>query len=459
MFSDTISCLIFVAGDAMLLACWCVFMANYVKVSCDQHTAATNRRDTHAGRLRRLKSSKTFEVRFSVAEMKISGGGGGGGCRDVSSLLSVWESHVKKHRQRQKKEQERKDRSALTRIEQQWQYRLYCRTRDTRQRNVFDNSLNTSTHNTHSVERRAGEGPEGKVLDGPDAGADALLFRLSGEQWQDLPGDLQWKTFLLEWHVSGTKIQKLPDYLASFSLVRVLHLAKNKLEELPLDIGKLLELRELNVSYNRLSAVPAQLGMCRNLERLELAGNRNLSELPFELSSLKRLAHLDIAENGFASIPVCALRMSALRFLDLSDNRLSDLPQDMDRLHSLATLFLHNNRLSYLPQCLTNIATLKMVVVSGDHLVCVPTQLCSSPNIKFIRLYASPASDDNTTKKTKADVRGKRRGRRAGRQEEDDEEETKDSREKEFMAAYVSTLEDREEVPYSTTKVNISCLL
>lgn len=50
-----------------------------------------------------------------------------------------------------------------------------------------------------------------------------------------------------------------------------------------------------------------------------------------QLSSLKQLVHLDISENRFASIPICALRMSRLQLLDLSNNQLSDLPQDMDR--------------------------------------------------------------------------------------------------------------------------------
>lgn len=45
----------------------------------------------------------------------------------------------------------------------------------------------------------------------------------------------------------------------------------------------------------------------------------------------QQLIHLDIAENRFASIPICTLRMSCLRLLDLSNNRLTDLPQDMDR--------------------------------------------------------------------------------------------------------------------------------
>ena len=50
-----------------------------------------------------------------------------------------------------------------------------------------------------------------------------------------------------------------------------------------------------------------------------------------QLSDLKQLVHLDIAENKFVSIPICALRMHNLQLLDLSHNSLTDLPQDMDR--------------------------------------------------------------------------------------------------------------------------------
>ncbi|XP_077570734.1 leucine-rich repeat-containing protein 2 [Stigmatopora nigra] len=382
---------------------------------------------------------------------------GTSGLSNVSSLLSVWECRVKKHRQHQKKEQERKERSALARIEQQWHYHIYSRTLTAQQRNL----LNSYLQNTHSAELKvAGEGQQLEVLAKQDEVADgeALLFYLSGEQWKDFPKDLEWKTFLLEWHVSDTKIQKLPDYLASFSLLRVLDLPKNELCELPSDIGQLGELRQLNVSYNRLSHVPAELGMCENLQRLEICGNRQLSELPFELNTLKRLIHLDIAENGFVSIPVCVLRMSALQLLNLSDNRLSDLPQDMDRLSELETLILHKNHLSYLPDCLTNIITLKMIVVSGAELVCVPTRLCSNPTIKFIRLYDGLDSDGKKNKETEQIKNCTAKGQEA-KKDESDREEMKNSREKEFMDAYVSLLKDRDDVPYSTTKVTISCVL
>jgi len=57
--------------------------------------------------------------------------------------------------------------------------------------------------------------------------------------------------------------------------------------------GKLINLRELNVNYNKLKSIPAELGECENLERLEMTGNRSLSELPFEVQSCSSVIHID----------------------------------------------------------------------------------------------------------------------------------------------------------------------
>ncbi|XP_054895189.1 leucine-rich repeat-containing protein 2 isoform X3 [Poeciliopsis prolifica] len=359
---------------------------------------------------------------------------------DLSAVRGIWEVRVKKYRTRQKKEQERVENSALARIDQQWQYRIYCKSMKAKElqqlHHYLERSLLTEPHGAH-LDRNPGsmgKNPNTDVQqqeDHPDA--KDLIFQLEGDRWLvRLSRELQWTTYLQEWHVRRTRIRQLPDFLALFTQLTVLEIPRNLITDLPPQIGKLAALRRLNVSYNRLSRVPPELGDCEKLERLELAGNLSLSELPFELSSLKQLVHLDISENRFASIPVCALRMSRLQLLDLSNNQLSDLPQDMDRLQQLSTLFVHSNRLSYLPVCLTNISSLRMVVASGDALTCVPTSLCNDPTIKFIRLYDNPER--------------KRR-------------EVKDGSEKEFMEAYIGTLKDRDSVPFSTTKVSISCLL
>ncbi|KAM8865232.1 leucine-rich repeat-containing protein 2 [Synchiropus picturatus] len=343
---------------------------------------------------------------------------------DVSLLRGLWEVRVKKQCQRQQKERERKERSALARIEQEWQYRVYCKTLKV---------------DMQALMTRGGSEPE-RGQDQKEPGH-SLIFQLDGSKWTDFPRELQWQTYLQQWHVTGTRIRQLPDFLCSFTQLTVLQLPRNLIVDLPPEIGKLSRLQRLDVSYNRLAAIPPDLGLLQDLQMLDLAGNR-LRELPFELSSLKTLAHLDVAENQLPSIPVCVLRMERLQLLNLSDNQLKDLPQDMDRLQQLDSLFIHNNDLSYLPQCLNNISTLKMVVVSGAPLTCVPTKLCNSPHIKFIRLYDNPGRGDRTTD----------RGRRK-------EELRTDRGEKEFLEAYVHSLQDRDSVPYSTTKISISCKL
>ncbi|GLD68450.1 leucine-rich repeat-containing protein 2 [Lates japonicus] len=373
---------------------------------------------------------------------------------DLSLIRGIWEVRVKKYRHRQKKEQERVEKSALARIDQQWQYRIYCKTLKTTELNLLHHYLERSTVTDIQPYTEADQQQDQKDQKEPDQSK--LIFQLDGERWTHFPRELQWMTYLKEWHVRDTKIRQLPDYLALFTQLTVLEIPKNTITELPPEIGKLTGLRELNVSYNRLSKVPPELGNCENLERLELAGNHNLSELPFELSSLKKVVHLDIAENRFMSIPICALRMSSLQLLDLSNNSLTDLPQDMDRLEQLETLFIHKNNLTYLPQCLANISTLKMVIVSGDELTCLPSKLCRSPEIKFIRLYDNPTSAE---KKKKEEEKKKKEMSKRRWREQREEEVKKDGREKEFIEAYISTLKDRESVPDSTTMVSISCLL
>ncbi|XP_034727688.1 leucine-rich repeat-containing protein 2 isoform X1 [Etheostoma cragini] len=372
---------------------------------------------------------------------------------DLSLIREIWEVRVKKYRHKQKKEQERIEMSALPKIEQQWQYRIYCKALKTKELNQLHHYLERSTL-TDIQPCTEAEEQEQKGLDQEQK----LILQLEGDQWMDFPKELQWMTYLKEWHVSGTKICRLPEYLGLFTQLTVLEIPKNAIAELPPEIGKLTALRELNASYNCLSRVPPELGNCENLKRLELTGNLNLSQLPFELSSLKQMAHLDIAENRFTSIPICALRMSSLQLLDLSNNSLTDLPQDMDRMEQLVTLFVHKNNLSYLPHCLCNISTLKMIVVSSDELTSIPTKLCRNPEIKFIRLRDNRTSAEKK-KREEEKKKEKMKKERWRQQREEEEEVKKDSREKEFIELYLDSLKGRDKVPESTTKVSISCLL
>lgn len=373
---------------------------------------------------------------------------------DLSAIRGLWEGRAKKQRIRQRRERERIEQSALARIDQQWQYRIYCKTLGRDHRTALHQYLQKSTDPDPNLSPPLTD-KEG--LDQTDSqnepDPEKLVFKLEGDKWMSFPKELQWMTYLKEWFVSHTRIQRLPEFLAQFSKLQTLDMPKNQLCEVPPEIGKLICLKDLNLSYNRLMKIPPELGECEGLRRLELAGNR-LCELPFELSSLKQLLLLDLGENCFLSVPICVLRMDSLQTLDLSNNRLKDLPEDMDRLEKLESLFIHKNNMTYLPFCLTNITALKMVFVGGAELNCVPTRLCSNPDIKYIRLHETPTVQQKEKKEEEQRRREaeRRTWRGAGEQE-------RDGSEKEFLQAYVSTLQHRESVPYSTTKISISCQL
>ncbi|XP_048851330.1 leucine-rich repeat-containing protein 2 [Brienomyrus brachyistius] len=358
---------------------------------------------------------------------------------DLSVIRNLWEGRVRKYRQRQRKEQERIEKSALAKVNQEWQYRIACKSMKPPEISALQQYLQRSDgiSNLQLYQDTFEEESDQKV----EVEEKRYIFELNGESWTELPDYIREMTYLQEWHIRGTNIHKIPAYIEEFQELRVLELPRNGIEELPVVLGKLSNLRELNVSYNKLSNIPPELGDCENLEKLELIANLDLKELPFELSNLKKLTYLDISGNNFCSVPVCVLRMSSLQWLDLSNNLLTDLPEDIDRLEELSSLFLHKNTLTYLPMSLANVASLRMIVVSGDQLTCYPSRLSENPAIKFINLYDNPV-DSNEADKQKP-------------RPKDDEQQ----HEKDFMQTYIETLKERETTPQYTTKVSLSCHL
>ncbi|XP_051524495.1 leucine-rich repeat-containing protein 2-like isoform X1 [Myxocyprinus asiaticus] len=346
---------------------------------------------------------------------------------DLSLIRQLWEGREKKFKQRQKKEEERLEKSALAKVNQQWQYRIACRKLKSTEVTALQCYLERS--NLAELDLQPTDNKDSETED------KRFIFEMTGDKWRKLPEELQFMTYLREWHIRGTKIPEIPTYIETFVDLRVLDVQRNGFTKLPVEIGKLINLRELNVNYNKLLSIPAELGDCENLERLEMTANGSLTELPFELRNLKKLKHLDMSENKFGSIPICVLRMESLTFFDISNNRLQDLPEDIDRMEALESVFLHKNKLKYMPLSMANLIHLKMLVVSADELYSIPSKFIDNPDIKLIRLYDNPVNV------------------------QDEDVNDQDDHEKEFMKTYIESLQDRDTQPTYTTKVSLSCLL
>ncbi|KAM8962361.1 leucine-rich repeat-containing protein 2 [Pelodytes ibericus] len=363
---------------------------------------------------------------------------------DFSQIRGLWETRVKKYKERCKTEKQRLETSALQKIKQEWDFMLDCRKKGIPQSVYLKNGcvdtelkvVERNERNSHTDKRNLSLNKKPET--------DEFIFQLYGEHWEDLPESLKEKPNLKELHINKTRIQIIPEYIKIFQVLKILDLSQNKIMCLPPEIGCLKNLKELNVSFNNLKNIPPELGDCTNLEKLDLSGNLELVELPFELSNLKKVRFVDLSANKFSSIPICVLRMSRLQWLDISSNNLKDLPQDIDRLDELETLLLQKNKITYLPLEMTNISNLRMLVVSGDCLVEIPSALVENPALKYVKLLDNPLDGGEDTDEVEII-------------EESDQDREKF--EKEFMKEYLKDLSGRETAPTYTTKVSLTLQL
>ncbi|XP_056408209.1 leucine-rich repeat-containing protein 2 [Hyla sarda] len=358
---------------------------------------------------------------------------------DFSKIRGLWETRVKKHKEQCKKEEQRIQTSALQKIKQEWSFMLECRHRAIPQSEYLNNGfvdITLNIQNTHQRNFTVCKSPSTEE----EPQKNKFVFNLYGSEWQELPDYLREQTYLKEWHIHKTLIQTIPDYIQTFEDMKVLDMSQNKLKHLPPEIGCLRNLRELNVSFNNLKNIPPELGDCENLEKLDVSGNLELTELPFELSNLKKVTFADLSANKFSSIPICVLRMSSLQWLDISSNNLKDLPQDIDRLEELETLLMQKNTFTYLPFGLINLSNLKLLVVSGDSLVEIPSALEDNPSLKYIKLLDNPIEVNENL-----DI-----------ENEDENNQDQLQFEKEFMKAYIKDLVKRDSAPSYTTKVSLN---
>ncbi|XP_067839312.1 leucine-rich repeat-containing protein 2 [Heptranchias perlo] len=372
---------------------------------------------------------------------------------DLSSVRRLWEGRIKKHKERQRRDKERQEKSALAKINEEWTLRLERRRRAIKnyieqRKDVVNGEVHVRLNHLNSTEKDTQLVGYGNLIL-PESRKNILteekrfIFELQGIQWKELPDSLKDKTYLKEWHIKKTSIDIIPSFIVMFQDLIVLDLSRNWIKEIPTEIGNLTKLKELNVSFNKLTSIPLELGDCENLEKLNLSSNLELTELPFELRDLQKLTHLDLSSNQFQTMPICVLRMSNLKSLDISSNKLKDLPQDLDRLSELQSLFLQKNKLTYLSKTLCRMTNLKMLVVSGDDIKKLPTSLTTDPNLKYIDLRENPL--DSIEDEMLSEIL----------EGDEDHEEF----EKVLMQMYLQDLKQRETVPTYTTRVSLSVQL
>ena len=142
----------------------------------------------------------------------------------------------------------------------------------------------------------------------------------------------------------------LPTQLGALGNLRTLYVQQNTLSgTLPTQVGNMGEaLHFWDSSRNQLSGVlPPSLGSLRRLNRLSLAANRISGTLPANLTDMRNLRTLLLADNAFTgNLPLEIGKIVALEWLDVYNNQMSgDVPASIADLQHLEHLYLANDHL------------------------------------------------------------------------------------------------------------------
>ncbi|XP_034977401.2 leucine-rich repeat-containing protein 39 [Zootoca vivipara] len=216
------------------------------------------------------------------------------------------------------------------------------------------------------------------------------VLKIEQEEWKTLPSCLLKLNHLQEWQLHRTGLVKIPQFIGRFQSLMVLDLSRNSIAEIPREIGQLSNLQELILSYNKIKSVPKELSNCVSLERLELAVNRDICDLPHQLSNMKKLYHLDLSMNQFTTFPSVILDMPNLEWLDLGSNKITAIPGDLDRAENLHTLWLQRNDITHLPESIRNLKNLSTLVLTSNKLQDIPACLKDMTELRFVNFRDNP---------------------------------------------------------------------
>lgn len=118
---------------------------------------------------------------------------------------------------------------------------------------------------------------------------------------------------------------------------------------------------------------PVEILSFTNLEELTLGGG--ISQIPPEISILKKLRRLDLQGNGLTQLPPEIWELTQLRRLALWNNQLTYLPPEIGNLSNLEKLYLGGNKLKEIPPEIGNLTHLRSLDLSENEFTGVPVEI------------------------------------------------------------------------------------
>jgi hypothetical protein len=181
-----------------------------------------------------------------------------------------------------------------------------------------------------------------------------------------------------------------------------------------LQSGALLGVKRLKLACG-LETFPEEIfTLADTLEILDLSDN-NMSEIPKDISKLKRLKIIFFARNNFTKFPKVladcpALTMIGfksnnietvpehafpplLEWLILTDNAIEKLPKSLGKCHLLRKCALAGNLIEVLPEEMVGCVSLELIRISANKLKVIPEWLFELPKLSWVAFGGNPGGD------------------------------------------------------------------
>lgn len=147
------------------------------------------------------------------------------------------------------------------------------------------------------------------------------------------------------WFVRN-KLAEIPAGVAQLPALTYLNLDGNAIASVPDTLSGAKTLRWLRLNENKVRELPASLGTLKDLRRIYL--RRNLfTSVPDVVQEWPELETLALDDNAITEVPAwLGVKLTKLKFLSLKGCPISKLPEDLSGLKQLVALNLANCKLS-----------------------------------------------------------------------------------------------------------------
>lgn len=173
--------------------------------------------------------------------------------------------------------------------------------------------------------------------------------------------------------LTGAKHLKLSCNLTQFppeifdlaESLEILDLSGNALSDLPNDLTRLKKLRILFCSNNRFTHLPEVLGQCENLSMIGFKANQ-IQRIPEQAIPTRTLRWFIVTDNALTSVPNALGACAKLQKLMLAGNQLTTLPNSLANCHALELLRISANQFETLAEFLFDLPKLTWLAYAGN---------------------------------------------------------------------------------------------